>query len=212
MKSLKPVGIVLLAILASLAMSTSAWAKKGGKPGGGDGTDSGHVSMAATGASEQDYVVDAFQDCTERLASDDTSYLCNKSGVDHYIWLGDFLMNRVYDNGSSVSCFGDGHFPVNIGVAVNRDGSAESVLRFHGFENDGVTDVLYVLIVTDPLGWSGAFPPAVGYTTTMGELQGQPVSWVLRTGNKRQERDACVDSGTFVAGSDFIKVDFTRIE
>lgn len=207
MKSLKTVGFILLITLASLAMSTGVWAKKGGNPGGGGGgTDSGHVSMYATG------VVDAFQDCTERLASDDTSYLCNKSGSTHFITLGDFLMGRSYSNGLSANCFGVGYFPVNIGVAVNKDGSAETVLRFHGFENDGVTDALYVLIVTDPLGWSGAFPPAVGDTTTMGELQGQPISWVLKTGYKRQARDACVDSGTFDSGSDFIKVDFTRID
>jgi hypothetical protein len=66
--------------------------------------------------------------------------------------------------------------------------------------------------VTDPNGWSGPFPPAVGETTTMGELKGQSITWVLRTSNKRQERDACVDNGTFVNGSDFIKVDFTRID
>ena len=35
MKSLKPIGIILLTILTSLAMSTGTWAKKGGKPGGG---------------------------------------------------------------------------------------------------------------------------------------------------------------------------------
>ena len=162
--------------------------------------------MEATG------LIYAFQDCEERLASDDTSYLCNKSGVDHNIWLGNFLMDRLYTNGSSANCFGDGHFPVTIGVAVNKDASAETVLRFHGYENDGETDVLYVLVVTDPSGWSGPFPPAVDTTTTMGELQGQSISWVLRTSNKRQARDACVDSGTFVNGSDFIKVDFTRID
>lgn len=217
MKSLKLTGIILLVILTTFAMSTGAWAKKGGKPGGGGGTDTGHVSMEVTGANELDFVVDAFQDCEERLASDDTSFLCNKRGVTHYINLGDFFMNRAYPNGSSArDCFGEdpgaGRFAVTIGVAVNRDGSAEAVLRFHAFENDGETDVLYVLVVTDPDGWSGPFPPAVEDTTTMGVLQGKSIRWELRTSNKRQERDACVDSGTFIDGSDFIKVDFTRID
>jgi len=203
MKTPKLIGTLLFAILTTFAMSTGAWAKKGGNPGGG-GTDTSHVYMKATG------VVDADQDCQERLTADDTSYLCNKSAAYHIIDLG-FLMYRTYDNGLSGDCFGPGlNIPVTIGVAVNRDASAETVLRFHAFENDGETDVLYVLTVTDPNGWSGPFPPVAGDTTTMGVLQGQSVSWELRTSNKRQARDACVDSGTFVNGSDFIRVDFTR--
>lgn len=53
-----------------------------------------------------------------------------------------------------------------------------------------------------------------GETTTMGELDGQTIiSWSLGTSNKNQARNACVNSGTFdVNGSDFIKVDFTRID
>lgn len=73
MQSLKLTGTLLLAILTTFAVSTGAWAKKGGKPGGG-GTDTGHVSMEATGANTQDFVVDAFQDCQEQLAANDTSY------------------------------------------------------------------------------------------------------------------------------------------
>ena len=199
MKTSRLALVLLTVSLISLIVSSSAFAKKSGKPGdGGGGTDTGHVSMLATG------IVDAFQDCSERLAADDTSYLCNKSGVEHYISLGDFLMDRDYANGSSETCFGAGYFPVTIGVAVNRDASAETVLRFHGYENDGETDVLYVLVVTDPYGWSGSFPPEIGDTATMGELQGQNISWALSTSNKRQARDACVDSGTFGNGSDFI--------
>ena len=212
MKTSKLTGILILVFLTTIAMSTSILAKKGGKPGGGGGTDTGHVSMEATG------LIYAFQDCEERLASDDTSFLCNKRGANHYINLGGFLMNRTYPNGSNAeNCFGEDpeadRFDVTIGVAVNRDGSAETVLRFHAFENDGVTDVLYVLVVTDPNGWSGSFPPAASDTTTMGEPQvDRSVSWALRTSNKRQAKDACVDSGTFVLGDDFINVDFTRSE
>jgi hypothetical protein len=211
MKPLKLIGILLIAILTSLAMSTGAWAKKGGKPGGGgDGTETGHVSMDATGA------VDAFQYCEERLAAEETSYLCNKSGADHEIILGNFLTNHAYPNGSiAANCFGlSGVFPVTIGVDLNKNKSAETVLRFHAFKNDRTTAILYVLRVNDPRGWNGAFPPAVGKATTMGELDGQTViSWDLGASNRNQERNACVDSGTFaVNGSDFIKVNFTRID
>jgi hypothetical protein len=189
-----------------------------GKPDRG-GTDTGHVSMTATGegSDPKNFVVDAFQDCEEKLASNDTSYLCNKKGTNHDIMLGDFLMNHGYPNGSSAAnCFGIGFFTVNIGVDLNKNGSAETVLRFNGFKNDGVTDVLYVLRVNDPRGWSGAFPPTAGVenTTTMGKLNGQTIiSWTLGATNKSQARNACVDSGTFgPSGSDFIRVDFTRID
>lgn len=185
-----------------------------GKPGGG--TDTGHVSMTATGYSVQDFVVDAFQKCEERLAANDTSYLCNNAGTGHDIMLGDFLMNHNYPNGSTAAnCFGAGYFPVTFGVDLLKKGSAETVLRFGAFKNDRVTEVLYVLIVNDPRGWSGgAFPPVVGSTTTMGQLDGSTeISWVLRTSNKNQARDACVDSGIFDPnGSDFIRVDFHRID
>ena len=188
----------------------------GGGSGGGGGTDTGHVSMDAAGTSGLDFVVDAFQDCEERIAADDTSYLCNKSGAGHDIVLGDFLMNHVYPNGSlAANCFGDPGVinRVSIGVEKTKNGSAETVFWFHAFKNDRATEVLYVLIVNDPRGWSGPFPPIAGETTSMGELDGQSlISWDLGASNKRQERDACVDSGTFEAnGTDFIKVDFKRI-
>jgi len=190
-----------------------------GKPDRG-GTDTGHVSMTATGAGDlvDEFVVDAFQDCEEKLAANDTSYLCNKRGNDHYIWLGNFLMNREYPNGSSAgNCFGAGYLRVNIGVDLNKNNSAETVLRFNGFKNDGETDVLYVLRVNDPRSWSSAFPPAKGDTTTMGEPDEfdelTVISWTLGATNKKQARNACVASGTFdVNGSDFIRVDFTRID
>jgi len=207
MKTLKLTGILLVAILTSLAMSNGAWAKKGGKPGGGGGgTDSGHVSMVATGA------VDAGQDCDERLSADDTSYRCNDSGVGHTIFLGEFFMNHVYPNDPKAKdCFGPSDYRVSISVDLNKNGSAETAFWFHAFKGDGTTEVLYVLAVNDPRGWSGAFPPAVTDTTTMGEFdEHAAITWDLGASNKQQERNACVDSGTFT--SDSIKVDFTRIE
>ena len=211
MKTLRLIGVLFLTITTLLALSTAALAKKGGKPGdSGDGTDTGHVSMDASGA------VVAFQYCEERLAASDTSYLCNKQGTDHEITLGGFFMNHAYPNGSEAAdCFGvSGVFPVTIGVDLNKNGSAETVLRFHAYKNDRATQILYVLRVNDPRGWSGTFPPEVGDTTTMGDLDGQTViSWDLGASNRNQERNACVDSGTFSAdGSDFIEVNFTRID
>ena len=141
----------------------------------------------------------------------------NPAGADHDIVIGDFLMNHAYPNGSSAAnCFGQlGVIDrVSIGVDKNKNGTAETVFWFHAFKDDSTTDVLYVLTVNDPRGWSGDFPPAVGDTATMGELDGQTqISWDLGASNKRQERNACIDSGTFaVNGSDFIKVQFTRID
>jgi hypothetical protein len=197
---------LFLVLIGMMLLSLASVATAKGKPGGGTEP----VSMTATG------VVDAFQDCQERLSSNSTSFLCNKSDPTHYIQLGDFFLNHSYDNGTGAVCFGafvPGLFPVNIGVNLLKNGSAETVLRFHAFENDGATDVLYELKVNDPRGWSGAFPPATGSTTTMGELDGNTgISWEVRATNKRQAKNACVDSGTFAGdGSDFIKVDFTRM-
>ena len=194
MKLRNQVGALLLVILTSLVISAAAFAKKGDQPGGGDGTDAGHVSMDVTG------VVIASQDCDEKLSVNDTSYLCNKSGANHAIFLTDDFMGHV--GTAAINCFGSGVFPVTIGVELHRDNSAETVLRFWAFKVDGETEVLYVLRVSDPSGWSGPFPPAVADTTTMG---GSGISWDLGVSNKKQQRGACVDSGT-----DFIEVSFSR--
>jgi hypothetical protein len=199
---------VFLALIGLILLSVAGMTTAKGKPGGG--TDTGPVSMAATG------IVDAFQDCQERLSSNSTSFLCNKSGPTHYIQLSDFFLNHPYDNGSGADCFFafvPGLFPVNIGVNLLKNGSAETVLRFHAFGNDRTTDVLYALTVNDPRGWSGAFPPAAGMTTTMGELDvDTDISWELDATNKRQAKKACVGNGVFESGgSEFIKVDFTRM-
>lgn len=99
--------LTMLVLLICLVMAASQVnAKKGGN-GGGGGTDTGLISMIATGDSEQNFVVEAYQECQERIAADDTSYLCNKDGTGHEIAIGNFLMTHIYPNDSKAeNCFG----------------------------------------------------------------------------------------------------------
>jgi hypothetical protein len=72
MKPLKLIGILLIAILTSLAMSTGALAKKGGKPGG-DGSGTARVQIYVDGA------ILGVVECEESLDANSSVVLCNKN-------------------------------------------------------------------------------------------------------------------------------------
>lgn len=185
--------IALLTTLILLVISATATAK--GKPGGGGGTDSAWIEIIASGS------VTASQSCEERLASDSNNLLCNGRGYE--IMLGDYFIDRVYENGHGSQCFGNGIWNVTIGVWEDKDGSAGAILRWHAPDTNNV-EVLYALEVYG-LNWSDHFPPASPGTITM-----QADDWLLRTGNKRQSRNACVGEGSFSA-TDSVKVELIRL-
>lgn len=182
--------------------------------GRGGGSIPGHISLSATGA------VDAYQDCDTSLGADDTSYLCNKAGIDHTILLGDFFLHdeglplpgwRIYPTGASAEkCFGAGLFDVTFGVMLNKDKSAGAVVRFWAYKKDGATKILYVLWLNDPNGWLGDFPPQPDESAVMGEPGAVGVRYDLTTSKRNEAVDACVDSGIFTNPADFIEVTFTR--
>jgi len=111
--------IVTAWLVLALAPPALAKAKPSGDSGGG-GTDSGTIELVATGAAT------AFQSCQERLDASTTSYLCNKTVTGYEtIQLEQFFQDDVADFDT---CFSESPFPVAIGVQVNKDGSAVSVM------------------------------------------------------------------------------------
>ena len=121
--------------------------------------------------------------------------------------LGELFLNLI---DASEECFvrdtGTATYSATVQIFDNKDGSAESWLRWHAPDTTG-DSILYVLEIHDPFGWSGAFPPAIGDSDSI-FMEGD--TWVLRASNKRQSRDACLGSGNF-DGLALTSVDLTRI-
>lgn len=175
MKPLKLIGILLFAILTSLAMSAGVWAKKGGKPGGGDGSGTASVQILIDGA------ILGVVECEESLDANSSVVLCNKNQA---FDLTGVIVNALDPSG----CFSEGSRPGTVQLYLNKDKSAEAWFRFHAPDKTGM-DVLYRLEVYAD-SWSGPFPPDPGQSIYMNSN-----AWELVTSNKRQSRDACLGFG-----------------
>jgi hypothetical protein len=174
MKSRNLMGILLIAILTSLAMSTGAWAKKGGKPGG-DGSGTARVQILVEGA------IEGVVECEESLSANSSVVLCNQN---QKFDLTSAIVNALYPTG----CFAEGERPGTVQLYVNKDNSAEAWFRFHAPDTTEM-DILYRLEVYAG-SWSGNFPPDAGESISMTSN-----AWKLVTSNKRQSRDACLGDG-----------------
>ena len=172
----------------------------GGDPGGGGGNDTALVEIIVDGA------VEAIFRCEDALSASSSDIICNHD-QDAEIILGELFLNLI---DASEECFvrdtGTATYSATVQIFDNKDGSAESWLRWHAPDTTG-DSILYVLEIHDPFGWSGAFPPAIGDSDSI-FMEGD--TWVLRASNKRQSRDACLGSGNF-DGLALTSVDLTRI-
>jgi hypothetical protein len=175
MKLRNLIGILLIAILTSLAMSTGAWAKKGGKPGGG-GSGTARVEILVDGA------ILGVVKCEESLDANSSVVLCNK---DQEFDLTAHIVGALDPTG----CFPEGVIPGTVQLYVNKDNSAEAWFRFHADDTTGM-DILYRLEVSADT-WSGNFPPDAGEPP----ISMTSNAWKLVTSNKRQSRDACLGRG-----------------
>lgn len=185
----------LALVLTAFTGSALAKGKPGGGGGGGGGGDTASIQMVAEG------VLLAAQECTDKLAASSSDLLCNKSG--YQIMLGDYFVDRNYDNGHGSVCFNNGIWDwVTIQLWENDDGSAETWFRWHAPDTRG-NDVLYVLEVHGAA-WSDDFPPLSAGSITM-----HGTSWELRATNKRQSRNACTGQGSFNS-TDYVDVELIR--
>jgi hypothetical protein len=178
MKSRNLIGILLIAILTSLAMSSGAWAKKGGKPGGGgDGSGTARVQILVEEA------ILGVVECEESLSANSSVVLCNNKGLEFY------LTEPIVAALVPKSCFPKGVTEGTVQLYVNKDDTAEAWFRFHADDTTGM-DILYRLEVYAD-SWSGNFPPDAGQPP----ISMASEDWELKTSNKRQSRDACLGIG-----------------
>jgi len=170
--------ISVLFIVCILLGTVQAQAK--GKPAKPPGNDSATVQILSSGA------VLAAVECEETMDANTTSVLCNKSES--------FVLDQVIVNGirpgSGDDCFAAGEKAGAVLVFINKNGSAETWFRFHELDQAG-DDILYRLEAR-ATSWSGTFPPEEADLPIVMESN----DWRMRATNRRQERDACLGSGT----------------
>ena len=163
-----------------LTAMTSTWAAKrgGGKGGGGDPAI---IEITFSGS------ITGTMSCENKLNADSTILGCNKGGG---FTFGAPILDHIQANGD---CFQQvladplGYTGGTIQLFDNGD-SAEAWFRFWGKGEYGLNDVLFVLEAHDLTGWRGTFPPEYDAgDTTMTTENGYAL---LRTANKRQEKDA----------------------
>ena len=204
MKPLKLIGILLLAILTTFALSTGAWAKKGGKPDGGTGgTDEAvfHVEITGAFTGSQDSRPQSVKPGTKSVI------FSPRQGIPMKFHLEQFWADQAYAGGSNGSeCFGDLIIAeyVNGSLHLNEfEGSQIGIAAFWftGGDDDPNTDteIKYVIEFHDVsgLGWdSGAnayeFPP-VNHSLSL-----TPETWEMRTeGRGELNKGPCVGMGSF---------------